>query len=58
MFNKNKSGLRVWSNILYIIGLHLLIRVGLVVNDTTILVFGGCGGCGGCGGGGVVILGV
>jgi hypothetical protein len=50
--------LRVWSNILYIIGLHLLIRVGLVVNDTTILVFGGCGGCGGCGGGGVVILGV
>ena len=34
IFNKNKSGLRVWSKILFIIGPHLLIRVGLVVNET------------------------
>ena len=34
IFNKNKSGLRVWSNILFIIGPHLLMRVGLVVNET------------------------
>ena len=38
IFNKNKSGLHVWSKILCIIGPHLFIRVGLVVNDTTIFI--------------------